>query len=55
MVSETVQTWLASYPWVLLIVSLILAYVLYRLTRWALARVLYDIAVRTETVYDDLT
>jgi miniconductance mechanosensitive channel len=54
MTFETVQGWIADYPWVFLIVSLILGYLLYRLTRWALARVLYRIAIRTETVYDDL-
>lgn len=51
---ETVQGWVADYSWVFLIVFLILGYVLYRLTKWALARILYRTAIRTESVYDDL-
>lgn len=51
---ESIQGWIAGYAWVFLIVFLILGYFLYRLTRWALARFLYRIAVRTETIYDDL-
>ena len=51
---ENVQSWLAGYPYVFLLIAFILGYFLFRLTRWALARVLYRIAIRTETVYDDL-
>ena len=54
MTFETVQRWLTDYQWLFLIVALILGYLLYRLTKWALARVLYRIAIRTESVYDDL-
>jgi miniconductance mechanosensitive channel len=54
MIPETIQRWLVDYQWLFLIGSLILGYLLYRLTRWAIARVLYLIASRTETVYDDL-
>lgn len=54
MTFETVQRWLTDYQWFFLIVALILGYLLYRLTKWALARVLYRIAIRTESVYDDL-
>ena len=54
MIPETIQRWLVDYQWLFLIGSLILGYLLYRLTRWAIARLLYLIASRTETVYDDL-
>ena len=54
MTVENIQSWLTAHPYVFLPLVLILGYLLYRLTRWALARVLYRIAIRTETVYDDL-
>ncbi|MFC2046285.1 mechanosensitive ion channel family protein [Chloroflexota bacterium] len=54
MIFEAIQDWISDYQWVVLVVALILGYLLYRLTRWALARVLYRIALRTESVYDDL-
>lgn len=51
---DLIGAWLETYPWIALIASLIVGYPVYRLVRWALARLLYRIAVRSESVYDDL-
>lgn len=52
--TEAIQSWISDYQWLCLILALIPGYFLYRLTRWALARGLYRLAIRTETIYDDL-
>ena len=54
MSTEDIREFIAAYPYVVLPVVIILGYLLYRLTRFILARASYWVAFRTETVYDDL-
>jgi len=51
---DDIREFIGSYPIIFIPVTLIVAYLLFRLTRWALARGSYWIAFRTETTYDDL-
>lgn len=51
---EAVQNWIIANPYLFFPVVLIVGYLLYRVTKFILARGSYRIALRTETVYDDL-
>jgi miniconductance mechanosensitive channel len=51
---EAIQNWIITNPYIFFPVVLLLGYLLYRVTRYILARGSYRIALRTETVYDDL-
>ena len=51
---ETIQNFIASYPIIFIPLAIIIAYLLYRLTKFVLARGSFWIALRTETIYDDL-
>ena len=51
---ETIQIFIASYPIIFIPLAIIIAYLLYRLTKFVLARGSFWIALRTETIYDDL-
>lgn len=51
---EDIREFLAAYPYIVIPVAIILAYLLFRVTRFILARVSFRIAFRTETTYDDL-
>jgi miniconductance mechanosensitive channel len=51
---EAVREFIASYPIIFIPLAVVLAYLLFRLTRSILARVSFKIAFRTETTYDDL-
>ena len=54
MTIENIQNWIASYPYLFIPIVIIASYFLYRLTRYVIARLSYRIALRTDTVYDDL-
>ena len=54
MAFESVQQWVNNYFLWLFPVVILLAYLLYRGTRYVLARGSYAIAFKTETIYDDL-
>lgn len=54
MTFQDILTWLQDHPLIFLPIVLILAYLLYRLTKYVLARGLFKIAIATETIYDDL-
>ena len=54
MIVETIQKWSVDLPFLIFPIVLLLAYLLYRGTRFVLARLSYWIALRTETIYDDL-
>jgi len=51
---DDIREFIGSFAIIFFPVTLILAYLLFRLTRWALARGSFWIAFRTETTYDDL-
>lgn len=51
---EDIQEFFAVYPNIGIPVAIVLAYLLFRLTRFILARGSFWIAFRTETTYDDL-
>ncbi len=51
---DTLQQLGSDYPYFFIPLMLLLAYLLYRLTRYVLARSAYFIALRTSTIYDDL-
>ena len=51
---ETVESWINNYPIIVVPIIGLIAFLLYRATRYVLARGLFFIAIRTETVYDDL-
>ena len=51
---DDIREFIASYPIIFIPVTLIVAYLLFRLTRFILARGSFWIAFRTETTYDDL-
>ena len=51
---EAVQNFIAAYPLLFIPLATVVAYLLYRLTKFILARGSFKIALRTETVYDDL-
>ena len=54
MTVEAIQNFIASYPIVFIPLAIIIAYLLYRLTKSILARGSFWIAFRTESIYDDL-
>jgi miniconductance mechanosensitive channel len=54
MTFETTQSWINSNPIIVVPLMLLIAFLLYRITRFLLARGAFFIALRTETVYDDL-
>lgn len=54
MLIETIESWINNYPIIVLPIVGLIAYLLYRAIRYVLARGLFFIAIRTETVYDDL-
>jgi miniconductance mechanosensitive channel len=51
---ESIREFIADYPILFIPLAIIVAYLLYRLTKFVLARGSFWIAFRTETVYDDL-
>jgi miniconductance mechanosensitive channel len=51
---ESIQEFITHYPVLFIPLAIIVAYILYRLTRFILARGAFWIAFRTETTYDDL-
>lgn len=51
---DAIQGFIAAYPFIFIPLAIIIAYLLYRLTKWILARGSFWIAFRTENVYDDL-
>ena len=54
MLIETIESWINNYPIIVVPIIGLIAFLLYRATRFVLARGLFFIAIRTETVYDDL-
>ena len=54
MTFDSILNWLMDHPLIFLPIVLILAYLLYRLTKYVLARGLFKVAISTETIYDDL-
>lgn len=54
MSTDTVNGFISSYPYLFVPLAIVLAYLLFRLTRFLLARGFFKIAFRTETTYDDL-
>jgi len=54
MILETTQSWINNNPIIVVPLMLLIAFLLYRITRFLLARGAFFIALRTETVYDDL-
>ena len=54
MTFETTQSWINNNPIIVVPLMLLIAFLLYRITRFLLARSAFFIALRTETVYDDL-
>jgi len=48
------QNLFADFPFLFIPLAIILAYIIYRLTRFIFARISFWIAFRTETTYDDL-
>ncbi len=51
---NTIREFIASYPIISIPLAIIVAYLLYRLTKFILARGSFKIALHTETTYDDL-
>lgn len=51
---ESIQEFITSYPILFIPLGIILAYLIYRLAKFILARASFWIAFRTETTYDDL-
>jgi len=51
---DTIQNFSATLPYLFFPLLILVAYLLYRGTKFVLARLSYRIAMRTETVYDDL-
>jgi miniconductance mechanosensitive channel len=51
---EAVQDMFADFPYIFIPLAIIIAYLIYRLTRFILARGAFWIAFRTESTYDDL-
>jgi len=54
MTFEAAQSWISAHPYVTFAMLLVPSYLLYRLFRLGLARALFMVAIRSETVYDDL-
>ena len=54
MILNTIQQWMMDFIYVTVPVLVILAYLLFRVTRLILARIAYFIALRSKNVYDDL-
>jgi miniconductance mechanosensitive channel len=53
-VIETIQEFSSNLPYLFFPLLFLLSFLLYRGTRFVLARLSYRIALRTETIYDDL-
>jgi miniconductance mechanosensitive channel len=51
---EAIKNFIAGYPIIFIPLAIIIAYLLYRLTKLILARGSFWIAFRTESIYDDL-
>lgn len=51
---ETIYKWSENLPYLFYPILIILAFLLYRGTKFVLARLSYAIALRTESIYDDL-
>jgi miniconductance mechanosensitive channel len=51
---DAVQDMFADFPYIFIPLAVIIAYLIYRLTKFILARGAFWIAFRTETTYDDL-
>jgi len=51
---DTIQNFSAALPYLFFPLLILVAYLLYRGTKFILARLFYRIAMRTETIYDDL-
>jgi len=54
MTFESIQNWILANPYIFFPVVLLFSYLLYKITKFILARGSYRIALQTETVYDDL-
>jgi miniconductance mechanosensitive channel len=54
MTFDSIQSWITANPYLFFPVVLLIGYLLYRITKFILARGSYRIALRTDTVYDDL-
>ena len=52
--TETIESWINNYPIIVVPLVIVIAFLLYRGTRFLLARGMFFIVLRTETVYDDL-
>jgi miniconductance mechanosensitive channel len=53
-VVETIQNLSSNLPYLFFPLLFLLSFLLYRVTRFILARLLYWVALRTKTIYDDL-
>lgn len=51
---ETIRNFSTSMPYLFFPILILIAYLLYRGTTFVFARSAYRIALRTETIYDDL-
>jgi miniconductance mechanosensitive channel len=54
MTFESIQNWIIANPYLFFPVVMLISYLLYKITKFILARGSYRIALRTDTVYDDL-
>lgn len=54
MLIETIQEWSRNLPYLIFPILIVLSFLLYRGTKFVLARLSYWIALRTESTYDDL-
>jgi len=54
MTFESIQNWIIANPYLFFPVVMLISYLLYKITKFILARGSYRIALQTETVYDDL-
>ncbi len=54
MVVDTIQKLSSNLPYLFFPLLFLLSFLLYRVTRFILARLLYWVALRTKTIYDDL-
>lgn len=54
MTFESIQNWILANPYLFFPIVLLFSYLLYKITKFILARGSYRIALKTETVYDDL-
>lgn len=54
MTFESIQNWILANPYLFFPIVLLFSYLVYKITKFILARGSYRIALQTETVYDDL-